>query len=252
MFLFKKLFSSSIMPLSLSFLLLLGGLLLLWLSRRQKTGKVLATLGFLLLLAQGYGWGFESALRSLEREYPPVVGLPADVRWVVVLGGGTSSDMALPLHSRLSEASLARLVEGVRLYRQQAGAKLLVSGGRVFGSGADADAMQALAVQLGVNPADIVLDMDSQDTETQAQVIRQQVGAERVALVTSASHMPRAVGLFRQAGVEVLPAPTHYLEQSNAAFSPTDVFPDSDNFTEARRAVYEYMGVMWAKLRERW
>lgn len=251
MFLFKKLFSSSIMPLSLSFLLLLGGLLLLWLSRRQKTGKVLATLGFLLLLAQGYGWGFEPALRSLEREYPPVAGLPADVRWVVVLGGGTSSDMALPLHSRLSEASLARLVEGVRLYRQQAGAKLLVSGGRVFGSGADADAMQTLAVQLGVNPADIVLDMDSQDTETQAQVIRQLVGAERVALVTSASHMPRAVGLFRQVGVTVLPAPTHYLEQSNATFSPTDVFPSSDNFIEAQRAVYEYMGVVWAKLRER-
>lgn len=249
MFLFKKLFSGVVMPLSLGFLLLLFGLLLLWFSRRQKTGKVLVTLGFVLLLVQGYGWGFESALKALEREYPPVATMPADAKWVVVLGGGTSSDATLPLHSRLSEASLARLIEGVRLYRQQSGAKLLVSGGRVFGYGADADAMRELAVALGVNPADIVLDEESQDTETQAKVVRQSVGGDRVVLVTSASHMSRAVGLFRQVGVEVLPAPTHYLVQTNAASSPTAVFPASDGFLQAQRVVYEYMGIVWAKLR---
>ena len=109
----------------------------------------------------------------------------------------------------------------MRLYRQMPGATLLVSGGSVFGYGSDADAMQALAIGLGVNPADIVLDMESPDTETQAKLIRTMVGNERVVLVTSASHMPRSVGLFERAGVGVLPAPTHYLVQDNAGFSPT-------------------------------
>lgn len=251
MFLFKKLLSNAMMPLSLTVLLLLVGLLFLWFTRRQKIGKGLVTAGLALLLAQAYGWGFEPALKSLEREYPPVMVVPADAgyRWVVVLGGGTYSDAAIPLHSRLSQPSLTRLVEGVRLYRQIPGAKLVLSGGEVFGSGSDADAMRELAVQLGVNSADIVTDMASQDTETQAVIVRQLVGNEPVLLVTSASHMSRAVGLFRKAGVAVLPAPAHYLAQSNAGFSPADVFPDSDAFTEAQRAAYEYMGILWAKLR---
>jgi uncharacterized SAM-binding protein YcdF (DUF218 family) len=251
MFLFKKLLSYSIMPLSLCILLLLAGLLLLWFSRRQRTGKVLATAGFVLLLAMGYGWGFSPALKSLEREYAPILDASAlvGVKWVVVLGGGTSSDEALSLSARLSEGSLARLVEGVRLYRQIPGATLLVSGGRVFGYGSDAEAMRELAVSLGVNAADISVDTQSPDTETQAKIIREMVGGDKVLLVTSASHMPRAVGLFQRAGVNAVPAPTHYLEQSNAAFSPTDVFPDSDNMLQAQRVVYEYMGILWARWR---
>ncbi|MBU0653531.1 MAG: YdcF family protein [Gammaproteobacteria bacterium] len=253
MFLFKKLFSSMVMPLSLTLLLFLFGLLLLWFTRRQKTGKVLVTAGMLLLLAQVYGWGFEPALKSLEREIPPVVTVPADAgyRWVVVLGGGTYSDKEIPLHSRLGKDSLARLVEGVRLYRQIPGAKLLLSGGKVFGFGSDAESMHNLALQLGVNPADMVLDVESQDTETQAVIVRQMVGSDPVLLVTSASHMSRATGLFRKAGVQVLPAPAHYLAQSNSTFSPTDIFPSTDGFTEAQRVAYEWMGIVWAKLRGR-
>ncbi len=251
MFLFKKLLAGMLMPLSLTLLLLLVGLLLLWLTRRQKTGKLLVTFGVMLLLAQAYGWGFAPALRTLEREYPSLVQVPADAgyHWVVVLGGGTSSDVALPLYARLTESSLARLVEGVRLYRQMPGAKLLVSGGAVFGSGADGQAMQALALGLGVKPEDLVVEDQAPDTETQAALIRQKVGNERVVLVTSASHMPRAVGLFRKAGVDVLPAPTHYLQQDNAASSPTDVFPDNDGIMKAQRAWYEYLGLAWAKWR---
>ena len=251
MFLFKKLLTNSLMPLSLTVLLLVIGLLLLWFSRRQLLGKTLVTMGVMLLLALGYGWGFSPALKALEREYPPVVDASnlAGLKWVVVLGGGTSSDAALPLETRLSDASLARLVEGVRLYRQMPGAKLLVSGGSVFGYGSDADAMQALAIGLGVNPADIVLDMESPDTETQAKLIRTMVGNERVVLVTSASHMPRSVGLFERAGVGVLPAPTHYLVQDNAGFSPTDVFPSHKGFLEAQRVVHEELGMLWGRLR---
>ena len=251
MFLFKKLLTNSLMPLSLTVLLLVIGLLLLWFSRRQLLGKTLVTMGVMLLLVLGYGWGFSPALKALERKYPPVVDASnlAGLKWVVVLGGGTSSDAALPLATRLTEASLARLVEGVRLYRQMPGAKLLVSGSSVFGYGSDADAMQALAIGLGVNPADIVLDMESPDTETQAKLIRTMVGNERVVLVTSASHMPRSVGLFERAGVGVLLAPTHYLVQDNTGFSPTDVFPSHKGFLEAQRVVHEELGMLWGRLR---
>lgn len=250
MFLFKKLLGYSLLPLSLSLVLLIIGVLLLWLTRRQVGGKVLVTLGAVLILLQGYGWGFAPALRHLERAYPPLTSLPAEVQWVVVLGGGTYAEPELPLYARLSDSSLARLVEGVRLYQQRPGTKLLVSGGRVYGSGADADSMRDLAIQLGVKPADIVQDDRSPDTETQARIVRDRVGDAAVVLVTSAAHMPRSVGLFQQAGVNVTPAPTQFLaQQEYAQLSPHIFFPRAEHVYQAQRSGYEYMGIVWAKLR---
>jgi uncharacterized SAM-binding protein YcdF (DUF218 family) len=171
------------------------------------------------------------------------------VRWVVVLGGGSSSDQGLPASARLTEASLARLIEGVRLRRQLPGSRLLLSGGSVFGSDPDAETMRALALELGEDPATLVLDAASPDTETQAEVVRAQVGAEEFFLVTSASHMPRAVALFRKAGANPLPAPTHFLAQQNRALAPGDFFPGAAGLRSAETVAYEYLGLAWAKVR---
>lgn len=253
MFLLKKLIGPSLFPLSLTLILLVLGVSLLWFSRRQTTGKIFITVGSVLLLSVSYGWGFKSVLHDLEHQYPPITTSTQlqGVKWIVVLGGGTSADTSLPLYARLQQASLARLIEGVRLYKQIAGAKLVVSGGKVFNSGADAESMQALAIALGVTPTDIVQDAVSQDTETEALIIKQIVGNDWIALVTSASHMPRSVALFQQAGVTLIAAPTDYLVQEESGWSPRDFFPnaDPDTVLQSERMVYEYLGIGWAKLR---
>lgn len=252
MFLFKKLFAPFLMPVPVCLALLLAGLALLWFTRRQRAGRWLATAGALLLLLFGYGFGTGLLLRSLERAHAPVSDAAASagrVRWVVVLGGGSSDDRALPPEARLSEASLARLVEGVRLQRQLPGSRLLLSGGSVFGSAPDAETMRSLAVGLGVDPAALVLDAESPDTETQAHVVRAQVGAEEFFLVTSASHMRRSVALFRRAGANPVPAPTHFISRDNAQLSPADFFPSAGGLRGAETVAYEYLGLAWAKLR---
>ena len=157
-------------------------------------------------------------------------------------------DEGLPLEARLSEGSLARLVEGVRLQRQLPGARLLLSGGSVFGSEPDAETMRALAVGLGVEPASLVLDAASPDTETQAGVVRAQVGTEEFLLVTSASHMRRSLALLRKAGTNPIPAPTHFLAQQGRGLSPSDFFPGSGGLRRAEAVVYEHLGLAWAKL----
>jgi uncharacterized SAM-binding protein YcdF (DUF218 family) len=173
------------------------------------------------------------------------------VRWVVVLGGGSSSDADFPAAMRLSEGSLARLVEGVRLQRQLPGGRLLLSGGSVFGSDPDAETMRALAVELGVDPASLDLDPVSPDTETQAEVVHARLGAEEFFLVTSASHMPRALALFRKAGTNPLPAPTHFLTQKDRGIAPSEFFPGSGGLRRAEATIYEYLGLAWAKVRGR-
>lgn len=254
MFFFKKLVAPFLMPVPFGLALLAAGLLLLWLTRRQRAGKYLATAGALVLVLLGYGFGTNRLLAGLERSYRPVADaapLAGRVRWVVVLGGGSSSDRSLPEGTRLTEASLARLVEGVRLQRQLPGSRLLVSGGSVFGSDPDAETMRALAVGLGVDPASLVLDAVSPDTETQAQVVRAQVGAEEFLLVTSASHMHRSVSLFRKAGTNPLPAPAHFLAQQGGGLAPGDFFPGSGGLRRAETVAYEYLGLAWARIRGR-
>ncbi len=254
MFLFKKLVAPFLMPVPVCVALLVAGLLLLWFTRRQRAGKYLVTAGALLLVLLGYGFVSSRMLASLEATYAPVAdasGAAGRVRWVVVLGGGSSSDPRLPVGARLTEASLARLVEGVRLQRQLPGSRLLLSGGSVFGSAPDAETMRSLAISLGVEPAALVLDADSPDTETQAEVVRAQVGTEEFFLVTSASHMHRSLALFRKAGTNPIPAPTHFLMQRNRGAAPADFFPGSGGLRRAETVAYEYLGLAWAKLRGR-
>lgn len=251
MFLFKKIVASFLFPFPLCLMILAGGIALLWFTRRQRAGKILVTTSFTLLILLSYGWASNSLLRPLEQSYAPLLSVPPglEIKWVVVLGGGTSSDASVPLAARLTEASRARLIEGMRLQRQLPGSKLILSGGSVFGAGADAESMSALAVALGIAPTDIVTDAVSPDTETQARNIKELVTSDRLILVTSASHMRRAMSLFKKVGLDPIPAPTHYLAQVNQDFSPSDFFPSNGRLGLVEVVVYEYLGIAWAKLR---
>jgi len=249
MFLFKKIVAPLLFPLPLCFLLLAVGLALLWFSRRQKTGKLIATSGFALLVVISYGWVSDPLLRSLERAYaPPGAAAIAQTKWVIVLGGGTSSDPVLPLTARMTGGTLSRLIEGVRLQRQIPGSRLLLSGASVFGSGSDAEAMSALAVALGVAPAAIVLDDASPDTESQAVNVARIVGDEPSVVVTSAYHMRRTIALFAKAGVKPVPAPAQYVAQVNRGIGPGDFYPGVGGLVSAQIVENEYLGIAWARL----
>jgi uncharacterized SAM-binding protein YcdF (DUF218 family) len=248
LFLLKKIAGELVSPLALIVLILFIALVLLWFTRRQRLGKLLATAGLLLLVLAAYGGLGGPALRALEGDYAPLASPPSDVKWIVVLGGASSSDPDLPAAQRASPATLARAVEGVRLYRLLPGAKLVVSGAAVLAGGADADTMAAIAQELGVPREAIVLDTVSADTETQARTARALVKGERCIVVTSAAHMRRSLALFRKAGVDALPAPTHFLSQRNASLSLGDFFPRAGSIHGADVAAHEYLGLAWGRL----
>lgn len=252
MLLFKKLVAPLFFPLPFCFLLIAAGLALLWFTRRQKAGKVIATSGFALLVVLSYGWITTPLLQAIERVHPPAAAADVDgAKWVVVLGGGTFSDPALPITARVTGATLARLVEGIRLHRQIPGSRLLLSGSAVFGTGSDAESMQAIALALGVAPQSMVLDDESPDTESQAVNVARIVKGEPCLIVTSAFHMRRSLGLFANAGVKAVPAPTHYVAQGNRGFSPSDLYPGLGGLVTAQIVENEYLGIAWSWLRGR-
>ncbi len=258
MFLFKKIVPLFIFPVPLCLELLLGGLALLWFSRRQRAGKILVSLGAGLLLIFGYAFVPDLMLRPLERQYPPVADLAAGQagpqaaqagKYIVVLGGGSTSDPKLPVTSQLSPGSLYRLLEGVRLYKAGLGRKLILSGGGGSDPVPESQAMARIALIMGVNPPDIIQESTSLDTEEQARLLKPMVGREKFFLVTSASHLPRAMALFRKQGLLPLAAPVGHLVWWAPQWSPGDCFPNSGGLQRLEVALHEYLGLAWARLR---
>ena len=72
MFFLKKLITPFFLPLSLSLELLLIGVVLLWVAKKQKAGKAFLSLGFLLLGLISYDFFPDRLLGPLESRYPPL------------------------------------------------------------------------------------------------------------------------------------------------------------------------------------
>ncbi len=252
-FILKKIISQMLMPLPVVLELLIAGLILLWFTKKQLAAKIVISLAALLLMISGFGILSDRLLARLEHMYPPVdiqAARQTGVKWVVVLGGSHVTDPDLPLTGVLTPETQARLNEGIRILRRIPHAKLLLSGGSAFDPRSDAEVMAGLAVDLGVDPGDIVLEDESLDTDDEARLIRPMVGKDRFVLVTSAYHMPRSMALFTARGMQPIPAPTCYYSHDRNGLSPGMFFPAADNLMNCEIAAHEILGLLAIQIRE--
>jgi uncharacterized SAM-binding protein YcdF (DUF218 family) len=254
MFLLKKIIGLLCMPLSVAGVLLIAGLVLLLFGKSRKPAGVLLLLGTMTAMGFASSSVADRLLAPLEGRYEPVSSIRGleDVRFVVVLGGGHRSDPRLTATMQLSDASLARLVEGIRLHRQLPQSILVVSGGAVFDAFSHAQVMAEASGELGEVEPGILLDQP-RDTAEEMLALREVIAAdEPFLLVTSASHMPRSVALAKAAGLAPIPAPTDFLVKQSLERErhPGDFFPSAAALRRSEQAVYEYLGLVWAQVRE--
>jgi uncharacterized SAM-binding protein YcdF (DUF218 family) len=251
MFLVKKYVSRLLFPLPLCCELIVVGMLLIWLSKRQRLGKSLLGIGVLLLLLLSNGAISDFLLAPLETRYPPLTDPAAlnrdsetPIRWVAVLGGGYCSDENLPATSRLEPDSLSRLAEGVRVQKALPGSQLLLS---VGANGSEvAEVAVSIAGMIGLRREDLRIIQGALDTRDEVGLMNKTIGPEPFVLVTSASHMPRAVALFQSAGMKPLPAPTDFWVKGRAGYEHW--LPSGSSLLRSERAFYEYLGLAWMRL----
>jgi uncharacterized SAM-binding protein YcdF (DUF218 family) len=258
MFILKKIVGQLFFPVPLCLEILIAGLLLLLFTRKQKAGKIIISVGVILLTLLSYPALSNTFLRRLECQYPPLIStvtsdfVPHEavpqVRWIVVLGGGHISDPKIPITSQLAGASLVRLTEGIRLHNQMPGSKLVLSEGKVFDSVSGAETMSEVAKALGVKQEDLILESESKDTIDEARIIKSIVGNNKFILVTSAAHMPRSMGMFKKHGMQPIPAPTDYIMKEKQGINPGDFFPTADELIKAEGVVYEYLVYRFIKI----
>ena len=243
----KTVAATLLMPFPVFLGLALLGLVLLWRGRRRfGWGLIIGALIFLSLAAwRPVADGF---LAGLERTHPPLTDPAAldRVAAVVVLGGGWWPEPAWPISSQLSEASAVRLFEGVRLLRALPEARLVVTGADRRGELPPvAQGYAEAALDLGV-PAGRILVLDTPvDTGQEAYAVRAALGAgRRLVLVTSASHMPRAMRHFQQAGLDPIPAPTQHWAGRSRSMRMGDWIPSASNLRKTETAWYEFLGLL--------
>lgn len=245
-FVIQKILSAAILPLPIALVCLVLAILLALFARRTMA-LGLCTLGVILLLIFSLPYLPDAMLKNLESRYQPLTQFPTGVNTIVVLGAGNGGYPRYPANDKLSAASLARLVEAIRIYKHLGHAKLLLSGGRVFGSPPDADAMNNVASLLGISPQDIIIENGSQDTYQEALFLHNLLKNQPFILVTSAYHMPRAMQLFEKQGMHPIAAPTEFLE-AKRRYTIKRYFPSAASLLYSDIALHEYFGIAWSRL----
>lgn len=218
--------------------------------RKRILGAVLLLLfGGLYFL--GTTPGADLLLGPLEDAYPALLSPPPGVEAVVVLTGGEAASPGRPVTSDLSEASLERLVEGVRVWRMLGGKVPLVfvGGAGIPGRPKESPLMAAAAEALGVPRGAIRWEAASRNTYENALAVRKLLGRKLFVLVTSAFHMPRAMAVCGRLGLRAIPAPCG--QRALRAYTAYDYIPRAINLWHAAHAIREYLAMLWYHIRYR-
>lgn len=225
-------------------LLLIGfiGLFILWFSKRKGFASFLLTFSLVGIFMLSFQPITAPLLKSTERMYPSFIAPDIPVEYVLVLGNGHVVDDEISPISELSRAAVMRLTEGIRIYRMYPGAKLILSGYKGGTTVSHARMMARVALSLGVNKSDILLLESAQDTHEEAIQTLNSVGKSNLVLVTSASHMPRAMAEFHNLGLAPTPAPTNYLAHSQIKQPWEKYAPKAKYLEQSERFWYEQMG----------
>lgn len=131
---------------------------------------------------------------------------------VVVMGTGFNPDPWLPPNSRVSGAAHARFLEAVRIYRSRPGARLLVSVADIDVEPAEKRKyLDAMVEWFRLAPERVDLVTKAECTEDEATLAAEhRREGERLVVVTTAGHMPRAMKIFGAAGLEPIAAPCDF------------------------------------------
>jgi uncharacterized SAM-binding protein YcdF (DUF218 family) len=222
-------------------------------TRFRRTASWLVVTSIMLIALAGFSPLGHILILPLEQRFPqwdPSHGAPDGI---VVLGGAILSDVSAARGSVALNDSAERITAAVELARKYPNARIIFSGG--VGSirpdvppEAPFAAKELLA--LGVPQERITAEEQSRNTIENAvfsRLVAQPKPGERWLLVTSAFHMPRAIGTFRAAGFPVEAYPVDYRTRGmNDLARPFASLATGLNETDY--ALHEWIGLLVYRL----
>ena len=252
MFLASKLFSFVTQPLAWVVVLLLVGLLCMPI--RRRLGTALSWAALTVLLVQGWEPLPDVVIRQLEAQYPGPAAKASlqPYAGVVVLGGAL--EPAYVWHGRGQVAlnsAAERMTVPIALLQHYPHLRLLFTGGEgeLFAEGfTEAARAKIFFDSMGVAPQRVVYESASHTTYENAIFSARVAGvdpAQPWLLLTSASHMPRALATFRKAGWNVTAYPVDFRTGTD---TPWTQYSLAGGATKWHLALHELMGLLTYRL----
>jgi uncharacterized SAM-binding protein YcdF (DUF218 family) len=233
---------------SIWLMLLLLAALLGSFRRRAGGGRRYLVLALLLCLILAIlpvgGW----LLLPLENRFQAPATLPAQIDGIIVLGGSVDSEISQARDQTALNDSAERLTAAAILARAHPEARLIFSGGsNSIWEGKQPEAYFAgqLLLDLGVPSDQLAIESTSRTTRENAVNVTAMLGAQAQGnwvLITSAWHMPRAVGCFRHQGWQVIPYPVDYRTEGKG--EPLKPLEMTAGFADLSLALHEWLGLV--------
>ncbi|MCC0057880.1 MAG: YdcF family protein [Hyphomicrobiaceae bacterium] len=234
--------------------LLIGyGAILIW-TGWARWGRRFVSAGALLLLVAGLSPLGNALILPLEDRFPRAdLDSPPPPAGLIILGGAENRLVGSARKAPTVNEAGERLLEGAILAHRFPEAKVAFSGGDagiLYKSNSEAEGAATILTQLGVARDRLILEANARDTYENAVYLKKELEAEakfgadsRWLLITSAYHMPRSMGAFRQAGFEVEPWPVDYRTRGPADFTkPFDKV--SEGLRRVDTAAREWVGLL--------
>ncbi|MCK4973782.1 MAG: YdcF family protein [Sulfurimonas sp.] len=241
-FILKKFITFFVEPLGIILALFVFGIYFLYRNKNSLAKLFISlSLGFLLLFSYQPFSNF--LVKNLENQYPKY-DYKQDIKYIHVLGAGHNTDKSQPLSSQVFSK---RVLEGVIIHKKIYGSKIIFTGYEGKTNITNAQMNANLAMALGVKEENIIINGKPKDTKEEAIFTKSLLGDEPFVLVTSATHMPRSMSVFKSIGLNPIAAPTAFHKSEiNRYFRA----PDTGSLENSRMAMHEYIGILWAKIRE--
>ena len=241
-------------PLGLTLVLLALGFALSF-TRFRRLLRTALGLAFLLLYVASMPVVADALMLPLEARHPPrpiADHAPADV--AILLGGALGQPLPPRVAPDLGEPA-DRVIQAWRLWRAGKVRRILVTGGNwpwQASVAPEAVLIAAMLEELGVPSGAILLERASRNTyenAVQSKAIWDAEGFRSGYLVTSASHMPRALAVFRKAGLPVEPSETDLRVRTPIYDSVLDLLPNPSALARTGDAIREAIGLLVYRLR---
>jgi uncharacterized SAM-binding protein YcdF (DUF218 family) len=224
-------------------------LLAAWFSPWRWLKRIFLGLSFFGLYLLSTAWCAGWLQKSLEVAPPLSLAVLPSADAIVVLGGGRHVDMPEYGGDTVNNLTLERLRYAAHLYNAKH-LPILVSGG-MSGGGSEPEAKlmkEVLEHDYGIPVKwTETHSLTTWDNAANSAPILKRAGIKRIFLVTHASDLRRAVPLFQQQGLQVVPAGTRFAHVQ--IDNPFIFLPEARYLMESTWALHEWLGLVWYKLR---
>ena len=242
---FHKLLPLIVSPLGLIILLTILGIAF----RRS----IMIILGCFVLLGSALPLTAQLIWQGLEKQYPPKVLDRLGSYDAVVVLSGMLSGFSYKGTFRSEWADPDRFFAGIEVLKSGKTSTLIFTRGLLpwGNSKAEGELLKIKAIEMGVNETQIILSDTVSNTAEEARAVKKLMeknGINKILLITSSFHMPRAKLLFDKQGIDSDTFPVDF-KATGRQFTWLSFLPSANGFALTSSGVREYIGRLYYELK---